>query len=878
MSGQTENGASYQAGITQSRTYNNTTFNAYNPYYLASLNLAVTQPLLKNAGMNATKRQLKLAFINADADTAQTLIDASTTISQVENTYWDLLAAWRNVAIQEEALREAIAQQQSNVRLVSRGAAAPIDAVESETQVANFQTEVFRALQTVSGLQNQLKSLVASHAGDPIWAANLVPSTSVEQLPSASDLSTVVAEAKAKRPEVRQALDRRLAAGVDVVFAKNQSLPQADVQAQYQSNGFAGILTPIPKFIVGYCTESPGNGGLGLPHCPTPPPNTQGSMPWAYHNMWAGYFPTFNIALIVGYPIQGHLARGLRGLASEETTQARVLMQGVDERIGAEARNALQSYQSALSKLNATREARESAEAVYASELRKFHNGAVDDVPLVAATARARAGPRQRVACADAAQRVRRRAATRRGHDSFQQWRQRSDAGKPGLCVRHRDAVKLRSLPAIVGAMAIALAALPVQRTAAQLESPASRATLPTPMPSPRFPVVPSVAPGYRAPQVAPSAAQIVGVTQQPFVGISLQDAIAMALLKNPNLAVSASNVRIARYTIVEVKGAYDVQLQLKPSSSFSVQPPDNAFEAGPGEIGRYTPKPGSGSTPGPIYTTGPGNIIQHESGFQYGVGGQTENGLTYQAGIAQSRTYNNTVFNAYNPYYIATLNLALTQPLLKSAGMNATKRQLKLAFVNADASAAQALIDASSTIAQVENAYWNLVAAWRNVAIQEEALKEAIAQQQSNVRLGRRGALAPIEAVESQTQVSNFADDVFSALQTVSQLQVALKSLVVADPGDAIWTANLVPSTSVEELPSAGDLAQIIAEGRRNRPEVRQAQDKRLAADIDRSFAANQSLPQADVQVQYLSNGFAGILAPVPGFLLGECLALEGG
>jgi outer membrane protein TolC len=419
--------------------------------------------------------------------------------------------------------------------------------------------------------------------------------------------------------------------------------------------------------------------------------------------------------------------------------------------------------------------------------------------------------------------------------------------------------VKLRSLPAIVGTMAVVLAALPVQRTAAQLE--------------PRFPVVPSVAPGYRAPQVAPSAAEIVGVTQQPFVGISLQDAIAMALLKNPNLAVSASNVRIARYTIVEVKGAYDVQLQLKPSSSFSVQPPQNAFVAGPGELGKYSPAPG-GSSPGPVYTTGPGNIIQHQSAFQYGVGGQTENGLTYQAGIQQSRTYNNTVFNAYNPYYIATLNVALTQPLLKNAGMNATKRQLKLAFVNADASAAQALIDASSTIAQVETAYWNLVAAWRNVAIQEDALKDAIAQQQSNVRLARRGALAPIDAVESQTQVSNFQDDVFSALQTVSQLQVQLKSLVVADPGDAIWTANLVPSTSVEQLPSAGDLALIVAEGRRNRPEVRQAEDKRLAADIDRSFAANQSLPQADVQVQYLSNGFAGLLTPVPGFLLSECLS----
>ncbi|MBV8066369.1 MAG: TolC family protein [Candidatus Eremiobacteraeota bacterium] len=431
--------------------------------------------------------------------------------------------------------------------------------------------------------------------------------------------------------------------------------------------------------------------------------------------------------------------------------------------------------------------------------------------------------------------------------------------------------MKSRTVPALVALTAVALAALPVQPTSAQLDDALpSRATVPTAMPSPQFPTVPSVAPGYRAPQVAPSAAQIIGVTQQPFVGIALQDAIAMALAKNPSLAVSASNMRIARYQIVEVKGAYDVQLQLKPSSSFSVQPPQNAFEAGPGELGRYTPAPGG--SPGVIYTTGPGNIIQHQSAFQYGVGGQTENGLTYQAGIQQSRTYNNTVFDAYNPYYIATLNAAVTQPLLKNSGMNATKRQLKLAFVNADASAAQALIDSSNTISQVDDSYWNLVAAWRNVAIQEEALKEAIAQQRSNVRLARRGAAAPIDAVESQTQVSNFQNDVYSALQTVSQLQVQLKALVVADPADPIWTANLVPTTSVQQLPNAEDLAQIVAEAHQNRPEVRQAEDKRLSADIDRAFARNQSLPQADLQVQYLSNGFAGILAPVPAFLLGEC------
>jgi outer membrane protein TolC len=370
VTGQTENGASYQAGIEQQRTYNNTTFNAYNPYYNAVLNLSVTQPLLKNAGMNATKRQLEIALINADASAAQTLIDASTAIAQVENTYWNLVAAWRNVAIQEDALKEAIAQQRSNVRLARRGAAAPADAVESQTQVSKFQNQVYLALQSVAQLQNQLKTLVTANAADPIWNANLVPSTSVQQALKSGDLAAIVAEAKANRPEVRQAEARKRQAKVDVVFAKSQSLPQADVQAQYQSNGFAGLLTPTPPLLLGYCT-----GTLHIPACPTPPPNTQGTMPFAYHNMWAGYFPTFNLALIVGYPLQGHVARGLRGLASEETRQANLLMQGVQARIGAEARNALQSYQSALSKLNAARLARESAESVYASEVRKFRNG-----------------------------------------------------------------------------------------------------------------------------------------------------------------------------------------------------------------------------------------------------------------------------------------------------------------------------------------------------------------------------------------------------------------------------------------------------------------------------------------------------------------------
>jgi outer membrane protein TolC len=422
-------------------------------------------------------------------------------------------------------------------------------------------------------------------------------------------------------------------------------------------------------------------------------------------------------------------------------------------------------------------------------------------------------------------------------------------------------------------AAVVVAATMPVQRTSAQIDdSLPGRATLPTPIPSPSLPSVPSVAPGYRAPAAGPSSAAIVGVTQRPFVGIALQDAVAMALLQNPNLAISASNARIARYRIAEAKAAFDTQLQLQPSSSFSVTPPENLFFAGPGNPGLYTCTNFITGQPYTCETAGPGNIIQHQYTFQGSFSGQLVNGTTYDVGIVRTRTINNTIINTFNPYYESSLNLGVTQPLLRNFGMNAAKRALALQILTTDSESQQALVDASNTIAQVEDSYWNLVAAWRNVAIQEEALKEAATQEQSVVRLARRGAAPPVTAVEAESQVASFQSDVFSALETVSRLQNQLKSLIVSDPDDPIWRANLVPSSPVQQLPTGQDLSAILDLAERYRPEIRQAQDQIHQADVDRAYARNQLLPQADLQLQYESNGFAGLLAPVPSFETNGC------
>jgi HAE1 family hydrophobic/amphiphilic exporter-1 len=364
----------------------------------------------------------------------------------------------------------------------------------------------------------------------------------------------------------------------------------------------------------------------------------------------------------------------------------------------------------------------------------------------------------------------------------------------------------------------------------------------PPPQPGALAPV-PNVAPGYSAPDLGVPNGDIVGVTQQPFVGLTLQNAIGMALMRNTDLAIAQANRRIAGYQIEAAQGAYDVRFNVQPSYSHTSTPPSNAFFAGPGF----------------------GPVVQDQTNISAGLSGMTPSGQQYSVTANGGRILNNGIINTFNPTYPSSLAFNLSQPLLRGRAINEASRQVQLAVINQQTTSAQALTTASQTITTVQDAYWDLVAAWRNVAIQEEALREARLQSQSNSRLARQGVNAPIEVVQSNTQVNVFQDNVFSALQNVQRLQTELKSLIVADPGDPIWNANLVPTSPVLSLPPEPGLGTVVAEAIANRPEFEQLRGARSVAGVNLAYAKDQLKPQVDFNVGYTATGFAGNLLPAP-------------
>jgi len=351
------------------------------------------------------------------------------------------------------------------------------------------------------------------------------------------------------------------------------------------------------------------------------------------------------------------------------------------------------------------------------------------------------------------------------------------------------------------------------------------------------LPPAPLVSPIVHVPQNVLPPGDLAG-TSGPFVGLSLPDAIGMALARNTDLAVAQSNRRVAGWQIVAAEGAYDLQLMVQPSFGYEKIPSLSPFQSGPGG----------------------GPAQQISAGVNGQAQGLTPSGGRYGFSTSAQRIDNNNTINGYEPYYQTALSFVYTQPLGRGAGIDEARRQLQLAKINADLSNDSALLQASNTLSNVLDAYYDLVAAWKNLGIQEDALLQSKAQSESNGRLVKAGAAAPVDVIESDAQVNLFQDNVYSALQNVATLQNRLKQLILSNPADPIWTASLVPVSPTVEVPDEPKLDDLLVAALRARPEVGQLREQTRSADVNVRYAWEQTKPQVDLNLSVGENGFAGI------------------
>jgi outer membrane protein TolC len=394
-----------------------------------------------------------------------------------------------------------------------------------------------------------------------------------------------------------------------------------------------------------------------------------------------------------------------------------------------------------------------------------------------------------------------------------------------------------KTLAFALGAGIFAAAIAPLGTLAQSSGNPNANPQGLPPSPGPAvLPSVPSLPISSGSINAVPNG-DLVGVKQMPFVGLGLQDAVGMALQRNTDIALAQSNRIISNYQIIAAKGAYDVNFQLVPSYTHSVSPVSSLFAVN-----------GQG-----------GPVTQDTAGVTTRVSGLTATGAHYNVGLTASRTDSNNVFNIFNPFYETALQFSITQPLSRNLAIDQQRLQLKLSRINSSFQTSAALLQASNTVVQVSDAYYTLVSAWQSVAIQEEALRQATAQAQSNTRLAARGVIAPTDIVEANAQVETFQGNVFAAIQNVQRVQNQLKSLILANPSDPVWVANLVPTTPLAQIPAEPSIDALVASAIQQRPEIAEVRAQRRQSDVQLAYNRDQLKPQVDLGLGYTTNGFAG-------------------
>ncbi|HEY0051457.1 MAG TPA: TolC family protein [Pyrinomonadaceae bacterium] len=361
---------------------------------------------------------------------------------------------------------------------------------------------------------------------------------------------------------------------------------------------------------------------------------------------------------------------------------------------------------------------------------------------------------------------------------------------------------------------------------------------------------VPQIAPEYRSDDKSLPELGRVGVDMMQQKPLTLREAITMALENNKDIEVTRENVRIAEFDLQSARGVYEPRFTGQTYYERSTVP----------NISFFTPQ---------ITKTTNSSIVGN-AGFQAFV---PKFGTILNATVNNQRVASDNPVSIISPQYNTGFTFSVTQPILRGRSFDQNRRTIEIAKRNLSLTDTQFRQRSIETIATVQRAYWDLTYALRNLQVQRDTVRDAKDQLEHNRRLVEEGQLAPIDIVAAETQVANFEQAVYEALNTVAQAENNLKNLIAQNKNDALWSASLVPVDPVDLDAPTTTLPEALDAALQNRPELDINQTQRDINEIDRRFYREQTKPQVDLVASYTSAGVGGSLNPnFTNPLLGNC------
>jgi outer membrane protein TolC len=410
-----------------------------------------------------------------------------------------------------------------------------------------------------------------------------------------------------------------------------------------------------------------------------------------------------------------------------------------------------------------------------------------------------------------------------------------------------------------------------------------------------------------------PSTAPAVDLTNSPRLErlerdgklyLSLNDAVALALENNLDLAYFRYNIPIAESDLARTKAGG----QANGVNTGIVQGTQGGFGSGGG---------GGGGGSSGVQAVGAGGLVQSTLGGgapiipfdpQVAVRGFVDHTTLVQVNTIQSgvpvlksntiellssysqayplgtnftvtdygfRSTTNSIYNILSPQLTANFNFTIAQPLLQGFGLGTNERFIHIAKQNLRLTDLAFKAQTIATISQVENIYWDLVNAYQDSEVKARSLayaNETLSDDQKQLQLQNVPA---IQVTKDEAAVATAEGDLTVSKATLRLNELLIKNALtktISDPSLADMPVVPLDLTGPLDPNETEPIDQLIAEAEKNRPDVSEDQIAMQIAQNNLRTIKNELLPQLSLYGQYIGAGFAGQLNPACALGSAEC------
>ena len=351
-------GTRYDVSLNNSRNSQVGGNPLFNPFLRSSFSFNLTQPLWRGLTIDANRASLETSRRR------QTITDLQLQQSQVRlestirNAYLDLLSAIEGLKVAQQNMdirQKSLADSRARVAV---GAAAPIELISAEADVASNQEQVLLAEAQIATREDALRTLIFDPNREGYWQTHIVPTDTLRPEQPAIDLEGATKTALTSRLDLAVARHELDLADLALKVSHNATHPAVDARVSYATSGTGGTRLAY---------------GEGFP----PPVVSRSDKGFGavLGDTFGAVYPQWTAGLTVSYPIGRSAAEA--GEAQQEVgrRQAVIHLQQLEIAIVQQVRDAARQVENSYQRVLVTQAALRASEQQLEAEQRRFATG-----------------------------------------------------------------------------------------------------------------------------------------------------------------------------------------------------------------------------------------------------------------------------------------------------------------------------------------------------------------------------------------------------------------------------------------------------------------------------------------------------------------------